>query len=201
MADLRKNYTRAGIVEIAIVHELASNSGGEPVEIQGHRVRVNSLRLQTFRETGLTCPTCKLEASYYAIERTARGNEHSYHLNLWGVTKDGRHILFTHDHVLARCLGGKDELSNTTTMCQPCNNKKGAQEQLLKVSRENGMSPNEWLSKRRAAQGLPTRGEVKTTRRAEIIERLLTDEEYRNTVRAHQVRLGKNQYPEVFGKL
>lgn len=53
-----------------------------------------------------------------------------YHLNLWGV-KDGEEVLFTHDHVLARGLGGKDNLDNTQTMCCYCNWEKGDLEAIL----------------------------------------------------------------------
>jgi hypothetical protein len=50
----------------------------------------------------------------------------TYHLNLYALDSDGREILMTHDHILARADGGKNHLSNTQTMCAPCNFKKGS---------------------------------------------------------------------------
>lgn len=38
-------------------------------------------------------------------------------MNLWGKTNDGGEVLFTHDHILARGLGGSDKLDNMQTMC------------------------------------------------------------------------------------
>ena len=99
-------------------------------EVNGEMVRVFSLRLQTFHLHGTKCSCCGLEASYFAIERNdedeVRGRP--YHLNLWGVNKDGEEVLFTHDHILARALGGKDEISNTQTMCTWCNFEKSLKE-------------------------------------------------------------------------
>jgi hypothetical protein len=40
-------------------------------------------------------------------------------------------VLFTHDHTLARGLGGADAIENTTTMCSPCNQKKSRLEGAL----------------------------------------------------------------------
>lgn len=96
----------------------------------GQRVGVNSLRLRTFLHKGLTCKCCGLQASFFAIERNHSDEEHGrpYHLNLWGVNSEGEEILFTHDHIKARALGGADNMSNTQTMCVICNNTKGVKE-------------------------------------------------------------------------
>jgi len=101
-------------------------------EVNGQRVGIDSLRLRTFAHKGCKCVKCGLEAAHFAVERdlatAARGG--NYHLNLWGV-KDGVEVLFTHDHILARGLGGKDRIENTQTMCCFCNWEKGEVEQLL----------------------------------------------------------------------
>ena len=113
------------------------------VEIAGHNVGVCSLRMKTFGRDarasgGISCRGCGLEAEYFAIESFARGQEQSPHANLYG-TKDGVEVLFTHDHILARSLGGKDVLSNAQTMCAPCNSKKskGEHKEVLRRRKES----------------------------------------------------------------
>jgi hypothetical protein len=96
----------------------------------------NGLRLFTFKTKGLTCVTCKITGTFFAIERSKQGplkTEKSeaprpYHLNLYAVGEDGRDVLMTHDHILARCLGGKDKIENTQTMCTDCNSEKSKTE-------------------------------------------------------------------------
>ncbi len=98
----------------------------------GHSVGVSSLRLKTFcraayKPHGLRCTNCGLYASFFAVETFVRGNQSTPHLNLYGV-KDDEEVLFTHDHTVARALGGADNHSNVTVMCFPCNNRKGVEE-------------------------------------------------------------------------
>lgn len=124
-------YDRHSIVALEEVIPLIGTTR-ERVLINGIPVKVSALRLRTFKG-GLQCVACSLQASHFAIERDKNTTESDgpYHINLYGM-RDGKEILFTHDHTLARSLGGKDDLSNTETMCSPCNSKKGAQEQKLK---------------------------------------------------------------------
>jgi hypothetical protein len=81
--------------------------------------------------TGTVCHACGLEATHFELNRDIGGEARNspYHLNLWGVNANGHPVLFTHDHKLARSLGGKDNLTNTETMCGPCNWAKGKAEQ------------------------------------------------------------------------
>lgn len=196
-------YERLAKVSIEDLVSHVEATGGKPMLVSGEEVRVGSLRMRTFREKGHVCSCCGLEASFYAVERHKRRaeNTNTYHFNLWGVNSNGHEVLFTHDHTLARSLGGKDHISNTTTMCSPCNNKKGAQEQLAFEAQKHGVSTNVWLSNRRKILNLPSKAEKKAAKREEILERLRTDQEYRETVGFHQRRLGKNDYPEIFGRL
>lgn len=104
--------------------------------VNGVSVGASSLRLRTFVEKGTVCSACGLEGMYFAPERAWNAREFSekerpFHLNLWGVDENGKEILFTHDHTLARALGGSDTLENTTTMCQPCNTEKSKLENRL----------------------------------------------------------------------
>ena len=114
-------------VDVVIADIKAAMSENSPIRIEkrkiiyhGELVKICTLRLQTFAIRGLICK-CGLQASYFALERHHVSKNGVYHLNLWGVNEIGEEILFTHDHVLARSLGGKDEIENTTTMCTICN--------------------------------------------------------------------------------
>lgn len=99
------------------------------VMVLGHEVALNSLRLYTFATTPACCanPECGMRATHFAVEiQTKDGqpvNSH-YQLNMYGEDQYGHRILMTHDHTLARCLGGVDGLSNTSTMCKNCNQRK-----------------------------------------------------------------------------
>jgi hypothetical protein len=109
-------------------------SGVDEIIFSGERVGVNSLRLQTFLFKGVRCyaEDCPLEGEFWAIERCGSQNQQPsakhpkagrYHLNLY-AQMGGREILMTHDHVIARSLGGKDVLSNVVTMCDRHNTQK-----------------------------------------------------------------------------
>lgn len=106
------------------------------IELQGHSVGVTSLRLRTFATAALKnpawcCVSCGLKPKFFAIEESMWNKQavDKPHLNLYGVTEAGEEKLFTHDHVLARALGGADNLSNTQVMCSPCNSEKSVHEQ------------------------------------------------------------------------
>lgn len=144
------HYERLGVVGIEPViqaildHAAAPRVGSGKIKIQGAIVRISGLRLRTFAESPLCCsnPHCKNIPTHFAVERSM-GNEadsaktRPYHLNLYGRNARGDEVLFTHDHTLARALGGSDERSNTTTMCLPCNRRKAVLESQLVNQRRN----------------------------------------------------------------
>jgi hypothetical protein len=138
-------YNRHAIAPLdAIIPEIMAqwDTPKAKMEYGGFEFNIYSLRLKTFCRSAykdaLHCTACGLRASYFAIESFKRGNQKSYHVNLYGMV-DGKEILFTHDHTLARSLGGADSLSNTTVMCSPCNSKKG-QEEAREVSTRRFMA-------------------------------------------------------------
>jgi len=88
------------------------------------RVEVNNLRIQCFREKGLTCANCSLEASFAALELVQSPNYNGWALNFYGL-RDGVEIIFTKDHIYPRSKGGPDEMDNLQPMCWPCNLRKG----------------------------------------------------------------------------
>lgn len=101
----------------------------DKILVNGVEVNAKSLRLRTFALKGLVCACCGRKATHFALERTFGAD--SYHLNLWATDPDGDEYLMTHDHILARSLGGLDRIENTQTMCSPCNAEKGKLEQEL----------------------------------------------------------------------
>lgn len=102
-------------------------------DFEGNNVKFLSLRLKTFATKGICCIDCGIKASFFAVERHM-GNE-NYHINLYAVNNNGEEIMMTHDHVIARSLGGADNISNTQTMCTICNSKKSVWENELLRSR------------------------------------------------------------------
>ena len=122
--------------------------GKKKVQIKDYSVSVQSLRLRTFFKTGVHCPCCSNKSSFFAVERS-KGQTGGYHLNLYGIDAENNEILFTHDHIVARGLGGEDNLSNSRTMCGPCNWEKGKIEGLLRQisSEQEKQELNEKLKK------------------------------------------------------
>lgn len=130
-------YVRAGVVSIEEVLPLISDPNIKKVEFHGHMVNVTSLRLRTFVEKGLCCSSCGLQATHFAVE-TKTGQE-QWHLNLWADrSAEGKgEMLMTHDHTLARGLGGADHIDNVTTMCRKCNFEKSKGENIEYCKRNN----------------------------------------------------------------
>lgn len=131
-------YTRLGILPL---HEVMGRVS--KFETHGEMVKVDSVRMRTFLNNGPVpkCSACDLEAQFFAVERHSHTTSGA-HLNLWGVNAHGKEVLFTHDHTIARGLGGVDNLSNTTVMCYSCNGKKAVIEhRLVLESRGELVSP------------------------------------------------------------
>lgn len=91
---------------------------------------VSSLRLKTFATKGTCCSYCGLQATHFALEKCKGSKLDRYHMNLWGVRNE-QEILFTHDHVHARSLGGADTIDNSVTACEKCNSRKSKYENRL----------------------------------------------------------------------
>jgi hypothetical protein len=129
---MKYNYIRlkkSDITEtIEAINKNASSQKSRTL-FQNELVKLSSLRLKTFARCGTKCSDCGLEASYFAFEKS--NSDIFYHLNLWGVNEKGNEVLFTHDHTIARGLGGSNKLDNTTTMCVVCNQKKSVIESEL----------------------------------------------------------------------
>lgn len=88
----------------------------------GEEIKANSQRYQVFMLKGCTCCKCGLQAKYFALEK--HEDQNRYHLNLYGIDKQGKEILFTKDHIIPVSKGGKNVLDNYQPMCISCNEEK-----------------------------------------------------------------------------
>lgn len=121
-------YHRHSIASIDEVLPLIGSP--EKVNINGLMVNAKSLRLLNFKKS-IICYMCGIEGSFFALEKSIKNPQDNYHLNLYASTGQ-EEILMTHDHVLARSLGGSNHISNTKTACAPCNWEKGLVEAQIK---------------------------------------------------------------------
>lgn len=141
-------YATMGIPEVvnAIIDKWDAPKTEKRVTFEnGYSVGVISLRMRTFgraaRQGKLHCVSCGCKAKFFAAETFTRSKDQSVkHANLYGVNDNGDEVLFTHDHIVARSLGGADDLSNSQVMCSPCNNKKSKLE--IKILEDNRKKKN-----------------------------------------------------------
>lgn len=117
------------------INVVLSNIGDEIIVVDGHPVKMWSMRYKTFTK-GTSCVICGREGRYFRLEKNAlhadtEGN--SWHFNLYSIEHNGDEILMTKDHVIPRSKGGRSKVSNMQTLCYRCNTKKG-----------NGHKMKEW---------------------------------------------------------
>lgn len=110
---------------------MQSRKRGEPRPVKTYAdkpVYMDSLRYQTFLNSGLVCVDCGLEATFFGLETTQFNLENSahFHFNLYGIDEEGDEVLFTKDHIFPKSRGGRNHISNLQTMCSVCNTKKGS---------------------------------------------------------------------------
>ena len=103
----------------------------ESISIGEHQVRINRLKYKTFvrdyYEGKFCCSCCGIQPSHAVVFGTTQSAEKF--INFFALDR-GKEILLTHDHTIARALGGKNELDNTTTMCEHCNAQKSVFESI-----------------------------------------------------------------------
>lgn len=88
---------------------------------QTYAVRMNSDRYQVFKNNA-RCVACGLLGTKMILDMNP--GDQSPHFNLYGE-EDGRLVLMTKDHILAKSRGGQESLDNYQSMCAVCNNLKG----------------------------------------------------------------------------
>lgn len=89
----------------------------------GDVIKMTSQRYKVFKFKGYVCTACGLVGEYFAKERYEGHNR--YHFNLYGHDKNGKEVLLTKDHIIAKANGGSNCLDNMQCMCSPCNSTKG----------------------------------------------------------------------------
>lgn len=97
-----------------------------------YSVRMNSDRYFVFKENPC-CVACGVKGTKMILDMNPGDN--SPHFNLY-AEEDGRYVLMTKDHILAKARGGLDELSNYQSMCCTCNNLKGHYDLTVEQVRE-----------------------------------------------------------------
>ena len=104
-----------GIDEILSLVHVGTANVDSYVAVRGRKVRVTTLKLQSFKVNGVVCVACGVAGAAFFVEKTLP-TERPY-LNLY--TADN--VLMTRDHVVAIADGGQDNIANSQTMCSPCN--------------------------------------------------------------------------------
>lgn len=87
-----------------------------------YMVRMNSDRYHVFKESRF-CVSCGLEGVKMVLD--INPGDQSPHFNLYGE-ENGRMVLMTKDHKIAKSKGGPNARDNYESMCAICNNLKGA---------------------------------------------------------------------------
>lgn len=85
----------------------------------GMKIKMNSLRLHTFKEKGCTCVECGRVGTHFRLQTSSLQN--NFHFGLWSDDE----VQMTKDHIIPKSKGGLDSLNNMQTMCEICNSKKG----------------------------------------------------------------------------
>jgi len=110
--------------EIYTIDEITKHirSDESYVELNGTRVKVIGLRLNTFTKY-TKCVNCSREGTHFRIasNNDSKKGPHSFHLTLWSEDK----VQMTKDHIIPSSKGGADHMSNMQCMCTKCNQKKG----------------------------------------------------------------------------
>lgn len=145
VSEKHPTYYRHSTLELGMVlpliRDIRRKEKNQPKDkgkeiLMGISVGVSSLRMRTFAAKGCDCVTCGATGAFFAIEKPFNLEDNHYHLNLYAYRKDDSEVLMTHDHIIARSLGGADVLDNAQPMCTICNNEK-SKEEVKEVARRH----------------------------------------------------------------
>jgi len=128
---IKLNRVKVYPIDFILPLIITENVKGKPhwnkmkINLDGYDVKINSIRLQTFKLKGTICNNCGIEGKFFALEKPFNSNNISHHLNLYGYTKLGQEILMTSDHIIPKSKNGPNGLNNRQCLCSKCNEKKG----------------------------------------------------------------------------
>lgn len=120
-------YTPSYVFDILI-----GNEPGLPRHLQKHlvhgfKVRRYSHRYDVFKSSP-SCVNCGVTGTIMCLDTNNTDRKYNRaHFNLYGITDSGRVEMLTKDHIVPVSKGGLDELDNYQTMCNTCNERKGAE--------------------------------------------------------------------------
>lgn len=120
-----KGYQRVASIPVHHVVD-AMKRGEKSLRLNGLdeptlTVSIASNRLLTYTK-GITCVHCGKEAHFFAVER--QGKQGNFHLNLYHIGPNGKELMMTSDHIVAKANCGGNELANRQPMCLTCNGTK-----------------------------------------------------------------------------
>lgn len=110
-----------------VFSELVGTRGIKDVTVDGtvYQLKANSARYKLFKRKGLVCRRCGRRANAACIEASEPGTRP--HVNFYLIRPGEKDLLFTKDHIIPKCKGGKNTQANYQPMCTRCNSKKGGE--------------------------------------------------------------------------
>ena len=115
-----KQYDILEILDRVIMTDpnFKENRDNALLDLDGDKIKFNSLRLQVFKEHGTKCEYCGIEGKYFIKERLTEQNVRP-HLNLYGVDSKGNNVLLT-KYKINKTLP-EYNISNYNVSCEICN--------------------------------------------------------------------------------
>lgn len=129
MVDVAKMKDRKKLMHLAkfcpedIFPYVSKEDCKKPFQVDDkiYEVRLDSDRYHVFKDNP-NCVSCGIQGKYMMLD--INPGDSSPHFNFY-AEENGRLVLMTKDHILAKSKGGEDSLENFQTMCSICNNLKG----------------------------------------------------------------------------
>ncbi len=130
-------YTSLAQFPVKDIVDLINSPAGSAV-LEGYKVKVSGVRLNTFAKKGTSCICCGAVGDHFKLETNNKNPTQGLHLNLYARNSNGHYVLMTRDHIVLKSKGGENTVENMNPMCLKCNNKRGNRyESLEKFLKEN----------------------------------------------------------------